>query len=222
VTADGRLSEALTWLDAHADPAVRDQMGPRYGIHTDQALGVAMKDMKALAKELGRDHGLAAALWSTGGYEARTVAALIDEPARVDGDQMDRWAGDFDNWAICDTVCFNLFDRTTGAWTKVDQWAVDGREFVTRASFALIWALALHDKAVTGAQLVRALDVAEAGAADDRPLVSKAVIMAMRAIGKKHPQMAPAVRETAQRLAASGDRARARVGRAVVKELPPG
>ena len=64
-------------------------MGPRYGIHTDQALGVAMKDMKALAKELGRDHGLAAALWATGGYEARTVAALIDEPALVDGDQMD-------------------------------------------------------------------------------------------------------------------------------------
>ncbi|MBK5331772.1 MAG: DNA alkylation repair protein, partial [Ilumatobacteraceae bacterium] len=47
-----------------------------------------------------------------------------------------------DNWAIVDTVCFNLFDRTAHAWSKVDQWATSDREFVKRAGFALLWSLA--------------------------------------------------------------------------------
>ena len=34
---------------------------------------------------------------------------------------------DFDNWAICDTACFHLFDRTPHAWRKVEQWAAQRR-----------------------------------------------------------------------------------------------
>ena len=50
---------------------------------------------------IGRDHELALALWDTGWYEARMLTAFVDEPARVTAAQMDRWARDFDNWAIC-------------------------------------------------------------------------------------------------------------------------
>jgi 3-methyladenine DNA glycosylase AlkD len=78
----------------------------------DNALGVAVADIRLLAKRLGRNHHLAAALWDTGVYEARMLASFVDEPARVTPAQMDRWCRDFDNWGICDTVCFHLFDRT--------------------------------------------------------------------------------------------------------------
>ena len=78
-----RLAETLAALEAAASPQVRADMAPRYGIVTDNALGVPMATMQALAKRLGRDHDLAAALWESGGYEARTVAALIDDPAAV-------------------------------------------------------------------------------------------------------------------------------------------
>ena len=104
-----------------------------------------MAAMKRIARDLGRDHALAAELWVTGIYEARIVAALVDEPALVTLAQMDRWCADFDNWAICDRVCFSLFDRAPGAWSRVEPWARDDREFVRRASFALLWSLALHD-----------------------------------------------------------------------------
>ena len=46
--------------------------------------------------------------------------SFVDEPARVTPAQMDRWCRDFDNWGICDTVCFVLFDRTPHAWPKVE------------------------------------------------------------------------------------------------------
>src|SRR6476659_9860015 len=89
------------------------------------------------AKELGRDHSLALALWKPGVYEARCLTAFVDEPARVTSSQMDRWCRDFDNWGICDTLCFHLFDRVPGSWEKVAQWAVRDEEFVKRAAFAL-------------------------------------------------------------------------------------
>ncbi len=74
------------------------------------------------------------------------LAALIDAPEQVTAAQMDRWCRDFDNWAICDTACMHLFDRTPHAFEKVAQWAKGRDEFVRRAAFALLACLALHDK----------------------------------------------------------------------------
>ena len=56
-----------------------------------------MAAMKRIARDLGRDHALAAELWATGLYEAQVVAALVDEPALVTLGQMDSWCADFDN-----------------------------------------------------------------------------------------------------------------------------
>ena len=51
-----RLAETLAALEAAASPQFRADMAPRYGIVTDNALGVPMARMQALAKRLGRDH----------------------------------------------------------------------------------------------------------------------------------------------------------------------
>jgi 3-methyladenine DNA glycosylase AlkD len=197
------VDESVAWLEHHASASILDTMGPRYGIHADAAFGVSMADMKVLAKRLGRHHDLAAELWATGWYEARIVATLVDEPDAVTADQMDRWCEDFDNWAICDTACFNLFDRTTHAWRKVDEWAGRSDEFVKRAAFALLWSLALHDKRDADEPFIHGLSLIEREASDDRNFVRKSVAMAMRAIGKRNPALARAAFDTAQRLSAS-------------------
>ena len=118
----------LQVLREHASVETLAQMGPRYGIHAEESLGVPMAAMKQIARDLGRDHVLAAELWATRVYEARIVAALIDEPELVTLEQMDSWCADFDNWALCDTVCFSLFDRAPDAWSRLEPWARDGRE----------------------------------------------------------------------------------------------
>ena len=48
---------------------------------------------------------------------------------------------DFDNWAFCDAMSFNLFRRTPYAWTKVAQWSTRRNEFEKRTAFALLWSL---------------------------------------------------------------------------------
>src|SRR6266436_9681751 len=109
---EGQVKAVLTSLKRLADKRVLEDMSKRYGIYTSKAFGVSMSNIQKLAKDLGRNHELAAALWDTGWYEARMLAALVDEPAQVSPAQMDLWCRDFDNWGICDTACFALFDRT--------------------------------------------------------------------------------------------------------------
>src|SRR5687768_11722477 len=105
----------------------------RYAIPSDNAWGVSVADLHKIAKQLGKSHALAAALWQTGVYEARMLACFVDEPALVTAAQMDRWCKQFDNWAVCDTACFHLFDRTPHAFARVKAWAPKESEFVRRA-----------------------------------------------------------------------------------------
>jgi len=196
----------------------RDGMA-RYGIPSDKAFGVSVGTIRQLAKRLGRNHELAAALWDTGWYEARMVASFVDEPERVTSAQMDRWCRDFDNWAICDTVCFHLFDRTPHAWRKVAQWSRQRDEFVKRAAFALLASLTAHDKRVDDEPFARGLLLIERAATDERNFVKKGVNWALRCIGKRNPALNAAAVAVARRLAAAPEAAARWVGKDALREL---
>ncbi|WP_205757417.1 DNA alkylation repair protein [Lysobacter enzymogenes] len=197
-----RLARALEELRAAASAEYRAGLA-RFAIPDERALGVPMAQIQAVAKRLGRDRDLAAALWDSGGYEARLLAAYLDDPAAVTAAQMDRWARGFDNWAVCDTVCFALFDRSPLAWRKIEQWAAREDEFVRRAAFALLASKSVHDKAAGDEPFLHGLRLVEAHADDARNFVKKAVNWALRSIGKRNLALHAAALETASRLAAS-------------------
>jgi 3-methyladenine DNA glycosylase AlkD len=209
----------LAWLKRHGNRRDRANMGARYGIHADKALGVPMARMLFLAKRLGTDHQLALRLWETGWYEARMVAALVDDPACVTARQMDRWCRDFDNWGICDTACFKLFDRTPHAFSKVAEWAKSPAEFVRRGAFALLACLALHDKTAPDAHFIRCLRFVETGALDERNFVKKSVSWALRAIGERNVELNAEVLKLARRLASAPEAAPRWVGKDAIRQL---
>jgi 3-methyladenine DNA glycosylase AlkD len=191
----------------------------RYAIPSDKAFGVPVGKIQQLAKRLGRNHELATALWESGWYEARMLAAFVDDPASVTPAQMDRWCRDFDSWAICDTVCFHLFDRTPHAWRKVDQWSRRRAEFEKRAAFALLASLALHDKQADDGLFAERLPLIERAAGDERNFVKKAVSWALRSVGRRSAALhAPAV-ALAERLASSEHATPRWVGKDVVRDL---
>jgi 3-methyladenine DNA glycosylase AlkD len=216
--SDEQVANVLAWLKAHSSKATLEGMG-RYGIPSDNAYGVAMKDIKALGKQLGRSHPLAMALWKTGRYEARILTAFVADPAALTAQQMDRWCRDFDNWAYCDTLCFHLFDRTSHAWGKVEEWSRWKGEFEKRTAFALLWSLALHDKRATDDQFLEGLTLIEGAADDDRNFVKKAVSMALRAIGKRNRALRAAAIAVATRLAKSSPPASRWIGKDALREL---
>src|SRR4051812_2429755 len=164
-----------------------------------------MRDIKALGKTIGHDHALAVALWDTGVYEARMLASFVGDPARLTSAQMDRWCREFDNWAHCDAMSFNLFDRTPHAWAKVKQWSRKRNEFEKRTAFALLWSLTVHDKHASDEQFVEGLALIEREARDGRHFVKKGVNMALRAVGKRNHALNVAAVTVARRLSASKD-----------------
>ena len=209
---------ALGWLKAHSTKATRDGMA-RYAIPSDRAFGVTVKDLKALGKILGRHHALALALWKTGWYEARMLTAFVGDPDQITAPQMDRWCKDFDSWAICDTLCFNLFDRTPHAWSKVAAWSRRRAELEKRTAFALLWSLALHDRQATDARFLAGLTLIERAASDDRNFVKKAVGMALKAIGRRSRPLHAAATAVATRLAPSPDPSARWIGTDALREL---
>ena len=210
--------EALAWLKRHGSKRNVDGLA-RYGIVAPRAFGVSVGPMRRLAKQIGTDHALAAALWKTGWYEARMLAPFVDEPARVTPAQMDRWARDFDNWAICDALCFHLFDRTPHAWRKIEQWSGRRGEFVKRAAFALLASVALHDRTTPNAPFLRALPLIERAAIDDRNFVKKGVSWALRGVGRRNPQLNAAAIAVARRLAAASEPSARWIGKDALREL---
>ena len=215
---DSQVADVLALLKRRGSKRNRDGMA-RYAIVAPKAFGVSVGTIRDLGKRLGKDRALAAALWETGWYEARMLTAFIDDPARLTPAQMDRRAREFDNWAICDTLCFHLFDRSPHAWRQIERWSTRREEFVKRAAFALLASVALHDRGTPDAPFKRSLGWIERAASDDRNFVKKGVSWALRSVGERSPQLNAAALVTARRLAASSSPSARWVGKDALRQL---
>ena len=216
--ADARAAALIERLRALGTPENVAGMA-RFGINPKRALGVSIPTLRALARETGRHHALALALWETGIHEARILASMVGEPAAATPAQMTRWAEAFDSWDVCDQACANLFARTPYAWGLVPAWAAREEEFVRRAGFALLAALAIHDKNAPDARFAAMLPLVERTAADSRNFVKKTVSWALRQTGKRNPSLRSEALTVARRLAASPARSARWVGKDALREL---
>jgi 3-methyladenine DNA glycosylase AlkD len=161
----------------------------RFGITPKGSYGVVIPELRKIARETGVSHPLALRLWESGIHEARILASMIDSPEEVAPAQMEKWAREFDSWDVCDQCCSNLFDKTRFAYRKAAEWSQQEEEFVKRAGFVLMAALAVHDKRTRDDEFVRFLAMIEARATDDRNFVKKAINWALRQIGKRNPRL---------------------------------
>jgi 3-methyladenine DNA glycosylase AlkD len=205
-------------LDELADPTQLEGQA-RFGIDVSNSLGISMPALRELARETGRDHGLAQELWSSGIREARILAALVDDPASVTEDQMEAWAGEFSSWEVVDACCCNLFDRTGYAYPKAIEWSHRDEEFVKRAAFSLMAGLAVHDKKAGSGDFAEFFAAIEREACDGRNFVKKAVNWALRQIGKRNLELRAAAIEVAERIAALDCRAAKWVASDALREL---
>jgi len=191
----------------------------RYGIFGREILGVRTPELKRLARSVGKDHSLARGLWSTGIFEARLLAAMVDDPDKVTEAQMERWAKGFDSWAVCDTACLYLFDRTRFAYDKVTEWSSREEEYVKRASFALMAVLAVHDKDAPDSVFLDLLPVIMRESTDDRRYVKKAVNWALRQIGKRNLRLNKAAIGVAVKISRQDSRASRWIASDALREL---
>jgi len=158
----------------------------RFGIQGKEMLGISMPMIRKMAKNIGKNHSLAAKLWSSGIHEARLLACFVDDPKHVTEKQMDNWVKDFDSWDIVDQCCGQLFDRTPFVEKKIDEWTERDEEFVRRSGFVLMATKSVHDKNANDKEFDRYFSIMKKHATDERNFVRKAVNWALRQVGKRN------------------------------------
>lgn len=191
----------------------------RFAVVVKDAYGVSAPAGRRLAREIGRDHALAQQLWRSGNHDARGLAALIDDPRQVTEEQMERWARDFDSWAVVDGCCNNLFRMTPYAYRKAVKWTRRKEEYVKRAGYVLMACLAVHDKQARDEVFLRFLSLLKNGATDERNFVKKAVNWALRQIGKRNLSLREKAIETARQIRKLDSRAARWIASDALREL---
>jgi 3-methyladenine DNA glycosylase AlkD len=210
--------EVIKKLKRMGDPKAAEGAA-RFGICVPDILGVSAPDLRRLAKEIGKDHALAGRLWTTDIHDARCLAALVDDPARVTPRQMERWAAGFNSWAVCDAACCCLFDKTPHAWEKAVEWTDRQPEYVKRAGFVLMAALAVHDKKAPDERFEVFLPLLIQHTADERNFVKKAVNWALRQIGKRNGRLNKLAIQTAEDIRRTDSKAAKWIAADALREL---
>ncbi|WP_243311475.1 DNA alkylation repair protein [Fundidesulfovibrio agrisoli] len=191
----------------------------RFGINTARALGVGMVPLRAMARETGRDHALALALWETGVHEARILACMTADPARADKALLDAWAADCDSWDVTDQFCNKLAVKCAPAWELADSWSLREEEFVRRAGFSLMAQLAVHDRTAADEAFEPCLERIVLMSGDGRNFVKKAVNWALRQIGKRSQGLRLRAEAVAGELAGSASQSARWIGRDALREF---
>lgn len=119
------VSEVLALLDAERDERGMknwERLGPRTaGMKT---FGIGLTRLRKLAKQVGRDRELAQALWKTDVYDARVIALMIDDPARITRDQAEKQVGELAGGMLAHVFssCDATLAKTPFAVDLADQW----------------------------------------------------------------------------------------------------
>ena len=212
------VTDVLDRLQSKAKPEQLEGMA-KYGMTVEKRLGVSVPDMRKLAKEVGRDHKLALDLWRTGIAEARILAGMVGDPAKLTDEQMEEWVKDINSWDVCDQVCMNLFEKNQLAWQKIIDWSEREEEFVKRSAFSLMACLAWHDKKASDEKFIELLNVITRAATDERNFVKKAVNWALRNIGKRNLNLNEAAISTAKEIQRLESKAARWIAADAIREL---
>ena len=181
-----KLEDVIKKLAGLADAEKIQLKREKFGIRSNNSLGIYHKDLKVIANELGQNNALALQLFDTGIYEARILCSKMFKPADITEPLMEAWVKTFENWEICDSFCMGLFAKSVFAQQKIVEWTVREREFEKRAGFATLAAYCMADKQADNAVFTQCLPLIESAAIDDRVYVKKAVNWALRNIGKRN------------------------------------
>jgi len=181
-----KFEDILARLYDLQDAEVVTYKEKKFGVISHNSLGVYHKDLKIIAKEIGKDNDLALQLFDSGIYEARLLCSKIFNPKALTSELMESWVVSFENWEICDSFCMGLFAKSELAIDKIINWTKRKPEFEKRAGFAIMAAYCMADKKADNSVFEAFLPIIKREANDDRLYVRKAVNWALRSIGKRN------------------------------------
>ncbi|MFH2143479.1 MAG: DNA alkylation repair protein, partial [Bacteroidota bacterium] len=133
--------------------------------------GIKIPDLRGLAKKIGTDHKLAEELWKYEIHEAKLLATMIADKAKIDNQLMESWVLDLYSWDICDQLIMNYFGLSPMAKAKALEWCTRPEEFVKRAGFVLMAKIVVSDKKASDEDFYDFFDYLKSESSDNRNMV---------------------------------------------------
>ncbi|MGK3984133.1 DNA alkylation repair protein [Sorangium sp. So ce136] len=153
---------------------------------TDPLFGVSFAHMNTLTKRIKRDHELAEALWATGNSDARTLAAAIADPARFTRERLEAWIDGLRSPLLVDLFVKHIAVNTPFARDAMERWTASNDEWIGRAGWTLLGALAVADPSLPDSLFEERLSVIEASIHRARNRTREAMNGALISIGLRN------------------------------------
>ncbi len=116
------------------------------GINYKLNWGVAIFELREMARDFEPDHLLAMKLWNKQWRETMILATLLDNPKEVSEEQMDFWTKSFENTEIAEQASTNLWVKSKFAFVKALEWCRGKKHVVRFTGIHLMGRLAITDK----------------------------------------------------------------------------
>lgn len=193
------VKEALKQLKALGDEKVRAYNAKSsafgQGAGANQ-FGVALGDIRALAKKIKTNHALALSLWDTGNVDAQFLAALLIEPKKLSAKELDRLVRSIAFVRVADWLSAYVVRKHADKEALRQEWMADDDRWTARAG----WDLTAERvaKSPGGLDVPALLARIEAEMADAGPEVQWTMNMTLAEIGihfSKHRKQAIAIGE---------------------------
>lgn len=191
----------------------------KFGIKSNNALGIYHKELKELTKSIPKDDKIAIELFDSNIYEARLLCSKIFNPENLTEDLMDKWVITFENWEICDSFCMGLFAKSKYAIPKAIEWSKRTEEFEKRAGFTIIAAYCMSDKESLNDTFEQFFPIIKRECRDERIYVKKAVNWALRNIGKRNIDLNSRAIRLSEQILKMNDKTAKWIAKNALKEL---
>lgn len=136
-----RFQDVMAELEAAGSAQTRKTYA-RHGV-PEPMFGVSFAKLGELKKRIKKDQALAEALWATGNADARTLAAMVADPA-MPAATIEAWVQSVRHHTLAGYVA-DLAARSAGATERLNAWIDAPSEMVARAGWSLAATLALND-----------------------------------------------------------------------------
>jgi 3-methyladenine DNA glycosylase AlkD len=178
--------EIIDCLHALANPEKVKFKEKKFGIKSNNSLGVYHKDLTTIAKAIGKNSELAEKLIENEIYEAKLLGSKIFKPKDLTKKQVNSWIKYFNNWEICDSFSMGIFSKSPLAKEIIEELVTRESEFEKRSGFATLSSYCMADKKADNEVYEKFLPIIINSSSDQRLYVKKAVNWALRSIGKRN------------------------------------
>jgi 3-methyladenine DNA glycosylase AlkD len=164
--------------------------------------GVTIPELQQIAKPYVGDHDLAISLFEQDIRECKIIASMIDDPAKVTGEQIDSWSDEFVNIEIVEQVCGNLFWKCDSALPRSIEWCLEDDNLLQKAGL-LVAGHRASSKTISDSIFEPYIGIVENIVETDDELISNSAIFTLREIGKRSQDLKDKVLQASERMSES-------------------